>query len=431
MQTTSARHSLIGIGFGPSNIALAIALQEAAETQLADNALFIEKQPEFNWHKNMMMDNTHMQIAFNKDLVTLRNPKSHFSFINYLHEQNRLADFINLQTFFPSRYEFNDYLAWSAAHFDQQVKYSEEVFDIQAVEENGQVTALTVLSRNAAGEVQSRETNNLVVSTGGCGYIPEQFKYLATDKRVFHSNDYLTEIAANSDAKRIAVIGAGQSAAEIFRDLHGRPQEHHVDMIMRASSMKPSDDSPFVNEIFNAEFTDYVYSKSQDEREALLKEFRQTNYACPDLPLIEEIYDIFYQQKVLKKHRHNFVPNTQVEHVLSDESGIHMTLKNNRTGELSTQSYDAVVLATGYVRDQYKKLLAPLAEHLTSFEVDRNYCIKTADNFLPKIILQGACESSHGLSDTLLSILPIRSQEITQVLKDANSNPLMEAKKIA
>lgn len=431
MQTNSPRHSLIGIGFGPSNIALAIALQESAATQLAENALFIEKQPDFNWHKNMMMDNTHMQISFSKDLVTLRNPKSHFSFINYLHEQGRLADFINLQTFFPSRYEFNDYLAWSASHFEQQVSYSEEVFDIQPIVENGQVTGLTVLSRNAAGEVQQRETDNLVVSAGGAGYIPEQFQHLAADKRVFHSNDYLTGIEANSSAKKIAVIGAGQSAAEIFRDLHGRPQGHNLDMIMRASSIKPSDDSPFVNEIFNAEFTDYIFSKTQPEREALLKEYRQTNYACPDLPLIEEIYDIFYQQKVVKKHRHNFVPNTQIESVLSDEKGIHLTLKNNRTGEVSTESYDAVILATGYVRDQYKKLLAPLAEHLADFEVDRHYCIKTDDNFLPKIILQGACESSHGLSDTLLSILPIRSQEITQVLQETISTPLIESKKIA
>ena len=431
MQTSTPRHSLIGIGFGPSNIALAIALQEEGATQLAENALFIERQPDFSWHKNMMMDNTHMQISFSKDLVTLRNPKSHFTFTNYLHEQNRLADFINLQTFFPSRYEFNDYLAWAASHFEEQTRYNEEVFDIQPILENGQVSALKVSSRDASGEIQHRETDNLVVSMGGGGYIPDEFRHLAADKRIFHSNDYLKEIEANSDAKKIAVIGAGQSAAEIFRDLHGRPQGHAVDMIMRASSIKPSDDSPFVNEIFNAEFTDYIFSKSQPEREALLREYRQTNYACPDLPLIEEIYDIFYQQKVLKNQRHNFVPNTEVQSVIADEQGIHLTLKNNRTGEVKTETYDAVILATGYVRDQYKKLLAPLADYLGDFEVDRHYRIKTGENFLPKIILQGACESSHGLSDTLLSILPIRSQEITQVLQETDSVPPMQAKKIA
>ncbi len=38
-------HDLIGIGFGPSNIALAIALDEHRQTGQAKDALFIERQP--------------------------------------------------------------------------------------------------------------------------------------------------------------------------------------------------------------------------------------------------------------------------------------------------------------------------------------------------------------------------------------------------
>ena len=101
-------HDLIGIGFGPSNIALAIALDEHRQTGQAKDALFIERQPCFAWHPHMLLDNAHMQISFLKDLVTPRNPKSRFSFLNYLHSKGRLQDFINLQTFFPSRHEFND-----------------------------------------------------------------------------------------------------------------------------------------------------------------------------------------------------------------------------------------------------------------------------------------------------------------------------------
>ncbi|MFT5756389.1 MAG: L-ornithine N5-oxygenase [Alteromonadaceae bacterium] len=420
MHIKTPRHSLIGIGFGPSNIALAIALKEGGIEKVANSALFIEKQAEFSWHKHMMMENTHMQISFMKDLVTLNNPKSDFTFINYLHQQNRLADFINLQTFYPSRHEFNDYLAWAASHFAQQTRYGEDVFDVQPIIENQQVVALQILARDASGQIYHRQANNLVVSMGGGAYIPEQFSQLAGESRIFHSNQYLQEIDLNRKAKKIAVIGAGQSAAEIFRDLHGRPEEYEVDLIIRANSIKPSDDSPFVNEIFNAEFIDYMFSKSKSERESLLREYRQTNYACPDLPLIEEIYAIFYQQKVRKSERHNFLPSTDIKTVHADQQGVHLTLINRRTGEQYTRSYDAVILATGYVRDQYKKLLAPLAPYLGDFEVDRHYCIKTNDNFKPKIILQGACENSHGLSDTLLSLLAVRSQEISQRLNESN-----------
>ena len=67
-------HDLIGVGFGPSNLALAIALQEGQPQTGAIDALFLEKQPHFAWHGDMMLDGTHMQISFLKDLATLRNP---------------------------------------------------------------------------------------------------------------------------------------------------------------------------------------------------------------------------------------------------------------------------------------------------------------------------------------------------------------------
>jgi L-ornithine N5-oxygenase len=35
------------------------------------------------------------------------------------------------------------------------------------------------------------------------------------------------------------------------------------------------------------------------------------------------------------------------------------------------------------------------------------------------IYLQGCCEASHGLSDTLLSVLAIRSQEVVDALMDS------------
>lgn len=61
---------------------------------------------------------------------------------------------------------------------------------------------------------------------------------------------------------RIAVIGGGQSAAEVTMNLHGLlndlpagdgPIGHQVDMLLRKGSLKPSDDTPFSNEIFDPE----------------------------------------------------------------------------------------------------------------------------------------------------------------------------------
>jgi L-ornithine N5-oxygenase len=415
-------HDLIGIGFGPSNIALAIALEEGAPQRAAD-AFFIEKQPGFAWHRHMLLKQSHMQISFLKDLATLRNPTSRFTFVNYLHQKGRLQDFINLKTFFPSRHEFSDYLGWAAAQFEHRCAYGEEVFEVLPERWGSEVALLRVRSRDAHGGVRERVARNLIVSVGGTPRVPDGFKALRGDARVFHSSTYLESIARFEGAPRVAVVGAGQSAAEIFMDLNDRPGAAQVDLVMRARSIHPSDDSPFVNEIFNTGFTDFVFNRSKGDREALLEEFWHTNYAAPDLALIEKIFDVFYQQSVTGEQRHRFLRRHRVEGVEASPKGIELTLRDLNTEQVRRATYDAVVLATGYSRQQHKTLLAPLAPYLEQdFDVDRQYRLRSRPGFHPAIFLQGACEASHGLSDTLLSVTAVRSDEIRQALP-ANAAP--------
>lgn len=416
-------HDLIGIGFGPSNIALAITLEEKKQHGFNVDAFFIEKQPGFAWHANMMLDNTHMQISFLKDLATMRNPSSYFTFINYLHQKQRLQDFINLKTFFPSRHEFNDYLAWAASHFNDRCAYGEEVLEVLPEKRNDEVALLRVRSRDSDGVIHERLTRNLIVGVGGMPSIPGCFLSLKGDPRVFHSSAYLREIAQHGSAKKIAVVGAGQSAAEIFMDLHNRAGAPHVDLIMRARAIKPSDDSPFVNEIFNADFTEFVFSRSDEDRVALLDEFWHTNYAAPDLVLIEQIFNAFYQQRVTGNERHRFLRRHEVVSANALPEGIQLVLRDLNAGREHVATYDAIVLATGYNRDHHKSLLKPLSPYMGEFAVDRQYCLQSTPNFRPAIFLQGACESSHGLSDTLLSVTAVRTDEIGQALLGVVNQP--------
>ena len=112
---------IVGIGIGPGNLGLAVAIEEQAPEL---DALFVEARPEFNWHPGMLLEGSNMQISFLKDLVTVRNPQSRFSFINYLHHSDRLIDFINRQTFTPERVEFADYLRWIADHITVDTQYN-------------------------------------------------------------------------------------------------------------------------------------------------------------------------------------------------------------------------------------------------------------------------------------------------------------------
>ncbi|MNC27874.1 L-ornithine 5-monooxygenase [compost metagenome] len=287
---------------------------------------------------------------------------------------------------------------------------------IEPVLHNHQVEALRVISRDASGHQQVRTTRSVVVSAGGTPRIPEVFKALKDDGRVFHHSQYLAQMArqpcVNNQPMSIAIIGGGQSAAEAFIDLNDSFPSVQVDMILRGSALKPADDSPFVNEVFSPEFTDLVFQQPDSERERLVNEYHNTNYSVVDIDLIERIYGIFYRQKVSGIARHAFHTLTTIEKATANERGVELVLRNNATGEVSVRHYDAVVLATGYERQMHRKLLAPLEEYLGDFEVDRNYRLITDERCKAGLYMQGFCQASHGLSDTLLSILPIRADEI-------------------
>lgn len=418
-QLISSTYDVLGIGFGPSNLALAIALQEQAQQQgRACQAVFLDRQADYRWHGNTLVTQSELQISYLKDLVTLRNPTSPYSFVNYLHTHGRLIDFINLGTLYPCRLEYNDYLRWVAGQFSTQCAYGETVCRVEPVNGQDGIDVLKVISTDVQGQERARLARSVVVSTGGTPRIPAAFAALRDDPRVFHHSSYLDGIARQPCLKnpimRIAVIGGGQSAAEAFIDLNDSYPTAQVDMILRAAVLKPADDSPFVNEIFAPSYTDLVFNEPQAEREKLIQEYHNTNYSVVDLNLIESIYSIFYRQKVANTQRHAFLSRRVVESAQADPQGIELTLRDSATGATEQRRYDAIILATGYQRSSHRDLLAPLDAYLGDYKVGRDYRVQTDSRLRAGIYMQGFSQDSHGLSDTLLSVLPMRALEIAQ-----------------
>ena len=74
----------------------------------------MEQHDNVVWQRGMLLPWSQSQVSFLKDLVTLRNPRSQFSFVNFLHATGRLDEFINLGSFTPYRLEISDYLSWVA-----------------------------------------------------------------------------------------------------------------------------------------------------------------------------------------------------------------------------------------------------------------------------------------------------------------------------
>ncbi|TWT12529.1 lysine N(6)-hydroxylase/L-ornithine N(5)-oxygenase family protein [Reyranella sp. CPCC 100927] len=428
MPASDTIHDVIGVGFGPSNLALAIALEEiVVRSGSPCDFRFIEKQNAFSWHGGMLLPDSRMQVSFLKDLVSLRDPTSPFSFVNYLHKQGRLIDFINQKTFFPSRLEFNAYLRWAAAAFDHRCCYGEEVLAVRPVEANGSVTHLCVVSRTVDGAERQRQARHLVVATGGSPHVPDVFQPRRGDARVFHSAAYLhalgrLDLGARAPS-RIAVVGGGQSAAEIFLDLHERFSTTSVDMIIRKHALRPADDSPLANQIFDPQFTDLVFHRSEAQRRDMLREFSNTNYSVADPDLIRRIAAILYQQKILGAARHALLPTREVLGTEANASGVTLVLQDTVSGLVDHRTYDAVILATGYSRDIDDRLVAGLRDQFSTLVVDRHYGIQTPANFQPSIFLQGFCETTHGLSDTLLSVLVPRAEEIARAVMRSLPSP--------
>ncbi len=260
-------YDVVGIGFGPSNLSLAIAMEEYRADGARDGmrALFLERQPSFGWHRSMLLPSATMQISFLKDLVTFRNPTSSFSFIAYLHASGRLPRFVNNQDFFPTREEFHRYLEWAQARVADRIAYGAEVTSVGlppgAVPETSDRLRLEV----ADGRVV--EARNVVISTG---LVPSMPDGAVRDERVWHSSEFLEKYrrADPAQLRRVAVVGAGQSAAEIARFLYDELPHAQVWAVIPSYGYSVADDTPFANQVFDPGAVDDYYYATEQTREA-------------------------------------------------------------------------------------------------------------------------------------------------------------------
>lgn len=110
MSTPRDIHDFVGIGLGPFNLGLACLTEPIDEL----NGVFLESKPNFEWHSGMFLEGAHLQTPFMSDLVTLADPTSPYSFLQYLKENGRLYSFYIRENFYPLRTEYNDYCRWAA-----------------------------------------------------------------------------------------------------------------------------------------------------------------------------------------------------------------------------------------------------------------------------------------------------------------------------
>ncbi|MEU5878989.1 lysine N(6)-hydroxylase/L-ornithine N(5)-oxygenase family protein [Spirillospora sp. NPDC047279] len=415
-------HDLVGIGFGPSNLALAIALREYNEQSGGDpiDAVFLEKQAAFGWHRGMLIEGTTMQVSFLKDLVTMRNPGSDYSFLKYLQAKGRLVDFINHKTMFPSRMEFHDYLEWAATSFTDEVEYGAEVVAVTPVTVDGVVEAFDVLVREGAcaDELTTRRTRNLVVAAGLEPVLPAG---VVSGERIWHSEELLDRLPSLRDPRRVIVVGAGQSAAEVTDHLHGSFPATEVCAVFAKYGYTPADDSSFANRIFDPVAVDHFYAAGEQVKGMLRDYHASTNYSVVDLDLIDELYRRHYQEKVRGVERLRIMNASRLEDVVRTGDGVRATVHFLPTGERTVLEADLLVYATGYRPGDPLTLLGEAGRFCHrlpagGLRVERDYRVATTGDVRCGIYVQGATEHTHGITSTLLSNTAVRVGEIVESL---------------
>ncbi|MFC1406081.1 MULTISPECIES: SidA/IucD/PvdA family monooxygenase [Streptacidiphilus] len=422
MQTHNV-YDVVGIGFGPANLALAIAAEEA------DSGLrmrFVERQQTPSWQSAMLLDGSDIQNHPLRDLVSLRNPRSRYSFTNFLHEHGRLLEHLNLPLEFPLRKEYAQYIGWAAGFFGHLVDYGTEVSSIavRTADEGSPMYQVSTLSGEALFG------RSIVLAPGRSPYIPEPFVGLESS-RVFHLTRYLPSLRLLGDShpQNVAVIGGSQSAVELTLDLMRRYPRARITMYVRSFALRLKDTSPFSEEGYFPGFTARYHALPRARKDELDAYLRPTNYSASDGDVLAELYAHIYEQRIDQGQR-VFVRGSR-EVLDASESGDAVRL---RVGDLDTQEteevdHDLVVLATGFRdlgpgphQDRVPPLLQGLADRF-AFDndgyalVEADYTLASLSPETPPAILNGLCESSHGIGDAgSFSLLSLRAQSILEGL---------------
>lgn len=409
---------IIGIGVGPFNLSLAALLTKTDIT-----AKFFEQKAEFNWHKGMILPNTTLQVPFMADLVTLVDPTSQFSFLNYLHTQHRLLKFYFLEEFKIYRKEYNHYCQWVAGQLDN-LSFNSSVIDV-AFDEGNDGFVVTVCEQ---GTQKTYHAKNLVIGTGTQPTLPASLQEIAKQapNRCMHTAHFSENFDLNSldldgfkqedRLTKILVLGSGQSSAEVYRTLFDQQfdddtngddnvngnAKFQLDWMTRSAGFFPMEYSPLGLEHFSPAYTDYFYDLASATK-AQVTAKQDLLYKGMGFETIRDIYHRLYERSITNQDLHStLLSNCEIVEATFDNA-LKIVCRQREQNQPFTADYDCVIAGTGYRHGLPKCLntLLPYIEHdeFEQPEIDRDYTLVYRKNVVNrgKVFVQNQEVHSHGV----------------------------------
>lgn len=391
------RYDFVAIGCGPYNLGL-MALSERTTIR----GICVEQRDEMMWHEGMLIEGMTMQTHYLHDLVTLADPTNPSSFLNYLSQTGRLQPFITQERHTIPRTEYNRYLRWVAERLTT-LRFGHRVSDV-TVEPDG-----FRVSVEADGQTTHVHARHLVLGTGAEPFIPSGFE------QVIHTSDYMTYRDVLKDRYRVAVVGSGQSAAEVFLDLlRDATEEQRIDWLTRSDQFESLEAGKLGDEIFSLDYVAYFHSLPYDSRQELTKTFERFRHGV-NPETMTAIYETLYQRTAEGGPRQaDLMTQVEVETIQYDWLTHRLTGRKRYTGDVVERTYDLVVVATGYrpVIPSWVNRLPIVWEADGEWAVGTAYDVAMHERLRGKLFTHTNLEHSHGPAATNLGMAVYRNATI-------------------
>ncbi len=326
-------HDVVGIGIGPFNLGLACLADPLDDL----DAVFLDAADGFAWHHGMMLDDATIQVPFLADLVTMADPTSPFSFLAWLKETGRLYPFYIREDFHPLRSEYDAYCRWAADRLDT-LRWGRRV---TAVEHDPATDCFTVHAETDQGP-ETYRARHVVVGIGTEPAVPAPLADLPGP--VVHSAEFLPNREGLRTAGSIAVVGSGQSAAEVYRELleDARHDGYRLDWITRSPRFFPMEDTKLTLEMTSPEYTDHFHALPEAVRDRLGREQRGL-YKGISADLVDALYDQLYRLSARGPVPTSLRTETSVVDAewLADRGTYRLTLRHEQLGETYAHEVDA------------------------------------------------------------------------------------------
>ncbi|AYZ35756.1 alcaligin biosynthesis protein [Chryseobacterium indologenes] len=364
-------YNVIGIGIGPFNLGLAALSHPISELK----TLFLDQRDGFDWHPGLMIDHVTLQTPFLCDCVSMADPTHPLSLLNYLKETDRLYKFFIRENFFIPRKEYNRYCQWVIKQLPE-CRFSTQVTDIEY--ENGIYLVSTIDTKTK--EKQVFKTERLVLGTGTQPHIPSFIP--KNDARIIHTSSYLyRKEELLSQGKKIAIIGSGQSAAEVFYDLlQSRDEDMQLGWYSRPDRFFPMEYSKLTLELTSPDYVEYFYSRSEEARKTILSK-QQAQFKGINYDLINDIYDFIYDLNIDNADpKLTIIPNSQLDRVNNESpESLYLEFTQLEQEVPYEQEADYLILGTGYRYHEplfLKNIQSRIKRDSNGlFAVNRNYSI--------------------------------------------------------